>query len=246
MAYLKPNQSAVEALRLILERAGFHNYSENRRIDLGATLGVFSPTYFFDDPNSHYEGVCICLDGRTTSNYEAIVDELRGRFYEVIEVQSEETTDLPAMKNHLFRLARVLIGRDPAILVRDNPTWFVAPSAEPSAPVGALNTKQAALPASSIWDECIELLDPIWRPLADGLRAGGMPSPTDVDWEIAVNGRVGRRRAVMVWLTRDAYVALVGDCAATQAEIEISPSSDPAAVSGILGPRLNLLGILHC
>jgi len=28
------------------------------------------------------------------------------------------------MKNHLFRLARVLIGRDPAILVRDNPTWF--------------------------------------------------------------------------------------------------------------------------
>jgi hypothetical protein len=41
-------------------------------------------------------------------------------------------------------------------------------------------------------------------------------------------------------------VALVGDCAATQAEIEISPSSDPAAVSGILGPRLNLLGILHC
>jgi hypothetical protein len=239
MADLGPNQSAMEALRLMLERAGFHNYSRNCRIDLGATLGVFTPTYFFDDPNSHYEGVCICLDVPMTLNDEAAVDELRRRFYEVIEVQSEETGDLPAMRNHLFRLAKVLIGRDPAILVRDNPTWFVAPSAQPFTPPKAMNTQQDAVPAPSIWDECIELLDPTWKPLADGLRTHGIPSPTDVDWEIMVNGRVGRRRAVMVWLTPDAYVALVGDHATTPAEIEISPSSDPSALSAILQPRLS-------
>jgi hypothetical protein len=114
----------------MLVRAGFHNFSREKQIRLGGALGEFSPTFFFEDPNGHYEGVCVCLDGQTTLNYGDAIKEILSRFFEVIDVRSEELTDLAAMQGHFFRLGRILLGRDPALLVRDNPTWFASPEGQ--------------------------------------------------------------------------------------------------------------------
>jgi hypothetical protein len=230
-----------EKLRRMLERAGFHNYSQEHEIDLGMTLGSMRSTFFFEDPNGHYEGICVCLGESRLLNCARVVAELRRRFFEVIEIRSNDLSDIEAMREHFFRLGRALFGRDPAALVRDDRSWFAAPDltaiggAVTASPIGVPNDRTVSVDA---WPECMDLLDPRWRVLAQALQGAGIPSPTDVDWEIPVGGRVADRRAVMVWQEADDYIALVADKATTPAQIAVSPGSDAAALAEILRQKL--------
>ena len=149
-----PVNDAEETLRLMLERAGFHAFRCQERIDLGRPLGVTLPDFFFDDPNGHVDGVCIYLDGmsnRLHGNEETrrrdrqIREELRARFYEVIEVPFGNLSDREAMRRHFFRLGRILLGREGASRIRDDVSWFERASSVPT------------MPATDVgWRECVD------------------------------------------------------------------------------------------
>ncbi len=232
-----PVNDAEETLRLMLERAGFHGFRCQHRIELGRPLGATAPDFYFDDPSAHFDGVCIYLDGMsgqlhgnedTRRRDRQIREELRSRFYEVIEIPFGNLTDREAMRRHFFRLGRILLGRDSANRLRDDASWFEA------------RPGSAESPTADPWQECIELLSPEWLPLAEGLRAAGVPAPTDVDWDVPAGDLVGDTRAVMVWLMGDDFIALAAPQGAAEDDriVRVTPQSPPAEVAAVLFEKI--------
>jgi hypothetical protein len=128
-----PVGEAEPRLRELLSRAGFPAGEWHKQILLGRPLGSTSPDVHFpgDDPGD--PGVCVYLDGlsqhihgnpETVAQDRAIREELRARHYEVFEIPASDLDDRDAMARHFFRLARVLLGKDTARGLRDNPSWF--------------------------------------------------------------------------------------------------------------------------
>jgi hypothetical protein len=234
-----PVNDAEETLRLMLDRAGFHGYRCQDSIDLGRPLGGTVPDFFFEDPNASFEGICVYLDGmsnRLHGNDETrrrdrqLREELRSRFYEVIEIPFGNLSDREAMRRHFFRLGRILLGREGANRVRDDVGWFDTPAAAPPSGRSAVDA----------WVECLELLSAEWQPLAEGLRTAGVPAPTDVDWDVPDGPLVGETRAVMVWVFGDEYLALVPPAGATDDErlIQVTPQSPANEVAAVLFERI--------
>lgn len=134
-----PINEAEATLRALLERAGFPPPIGQRPIDLGRPLGSTTPDFFYDDPAGRLDGICIYLDGlsghihgnaATQRRDREIREELRHRGYEVFEIPFGHLSDQAAMVRHFYRLGRILLGRDGAGRLRDEPTWF---SSEPLA-----------------------------------------------------------------------------------------------------------------
>lgn len=128
-----PDNAAEEALRALLERAGFHGWEAQRVIELGMPLGRTRPDFFFADPEDRREGICIYLDGMsrrlhgdpaTARRDREIREELRERGYEVIEIQASQLQDKEAMRKHFYRLGRLLLGRQAAEAIRAGDGWF--------------------------------------------------------------------------------------------------------------------------
>ena len=105
----------------------------HKQIILGEPLGSTSPDCFWpgddDDP-----GTCLYLDGLSAhihgnlANQQkdyAIRTELRNRNYHVVEIAASDLHDQGAMTGHFYRLARVLLGKNEAKTIRDNPIWFI-------------------------------------------------------------------------------------------------------------------------
>jgi hypothetical protein len=125
------------------------------------------------------------------------------------------------MRRHFFSIGRLLLERDQAREIRDNPAWFDVPAPEP-------------VDSSGAWDELLGLLDTRWHPLAAGLRTAGVPPPRDVDWDILVDGRVSGDRAVMVWDGGSAPVVLIEDARFSTNEcrsVVASPDADPHEIA---------------
>ena len=87
----------------------------------------------YPDPTERSDGVCIFLDGlsgrihgnpETRDRDEQIRERLREMGYEVISIPATALTDRERMASYFFRLARCLMDRAAAELVRTNPTWF--------------------------------------------------------------------------------------------------------------------------
>lgn len=125
--------SAAQLLKRLLERAGFSGFLEEHPLPLGLSLGTTTPDFFFNDPNGHYEGIAIYLDGmsghihgnpQTRARDRQLREELRSRFYEVFEITYNQLLDKESMTLHFFRLGRVLLGREGAESLRDNSQWF--------------------------------------------------------------------------------------------------------------------------
>jgi hypothetical protein len=199
--------NAAEArLRALLERAGFPAGIWYHEIPLGRPLGSTTPDVFFagDDEDP---GVCIYLDGlsehihgnpHTAAQDRALRDELRARYYEVFEIPASELDDREAMARHFYRLARVLLGKDKARDLRNDASWFETSHAAAESPSG-----------EHAWEEILTLLEPVWHPLARGLRDAEIPPPDDVYWDLMDGGRVTEQQALMVWRCADAVVTLV-------------------------------------
>jgi hypothetical protein len=127
-----PVNQAEETLKGMLKRAGFPAGEWHHEIALGKPLGNTYPDVFFADDEGE-PGVCLYLDGlsqhihgnkETAKKDRAIRDQLRSVGHEVFEIAATELTDRDAMARHFFRLARVLMGKEKARDVRNDPSWF--------------------------------------------------------------------------------------------------------------------------
>jgi hypothetical protein len=130
-----PANRAEALLRFLLDRAGLPQPEWHKSIDLGRPLGSTRPDCFWeveDEP-----GLCLYMDGLSghihgnpaTRDIDlAIRETLRSKNYEVIVVAATQLYDRAAMVGHFHRIARILIGRDRAREVRDDPSWFVEPN----------------------------------------------------------------------------------------------------------------------
>lgn len=129
----RPVNQPERQLHTMLKRAGFPDPICQYSIDLGHPLGITTPDFFFTDPTSRTQGLCIYLDGTSQSLHgdprrqerdRAIRDELRYRNYEVIEIRVGDLADQQLMSRHFYRIARTLLGSEAAKTLRDQPTWL--------------------------------------------------------------------------------------------------------------------------
>jgi len=129
----EPVNNAEDALRALLERAGFHGWRAQHAIDLGRPLGLTKPDFFFEDASGRSDGICVYLDGlsrhihgnpTTAKRDRELREELRSRSYEVLEIAATQLTDRGAMQRHFYRLGRLLLGREAAERLREQDEWF--------------------------------------------------------------------------------------------------------------------------
>jgi hypothetical protein len=128
-----PVNKAESTLHALLQRAGFPQPIGQRSINLGKPLGSTTPDFFYEDPDRRAEGICIYLDGMsrhihgnaaTQRRDRELREELRNRGYEVFEIPFGQLSDRDAMIRHFYRLGRILLGREQAGKLRDEPAWF--------------------------------------------------------------------------------------------------------------------------
>lgn len=126
----EPVNDAESRLQEMLKRAGFPNPIAQKTIDLGKPLGSTTPDFFYDDPNDLFDGICIDLDGMskhlhgnsaTQQRDRQIRETLNNQEYRVIEIPVGSLDDRQAMANHFHSLGRILLGKERAKSIRDNP-----------------------------------------------------------------------------------------------------------------------------
>jgi hypothetical protein len=201
----KPVNPGEQILAAMLDRAGLHGYEPQYEIDLGKPLGTTTPDFFFEDPNEHYEGVCIYLDGlsghlhgnpETAERDRRIREQLRADFYEVIEITRTQLDDPEAMRRHFARLGRVLGGKERASQLKRDVSWYAEPQLdEPE------REDQA-------WDEALDLLGESYEEIVNELMEAGVPPPSDVHWDLVIEDRVSGKKAIMVWEQEGRHVAV--------------------------------------
>lgn len=129
-------------LRGLLLKAGFPEAEWQHHIELGRPLGSTTPDCFFAGEDPRDPGVCVYLDGlsdhihgnaATAGRDRAIRKELKARGYDVFEIAATELWDRDGMARHFFKLGRVLLGRDRARELRDQPDWFPEAATEAAA-----------------------------------------------------------------------------------------------------------------
>lgn len=164
-----PVNAAEEKLRGMLDRAGFPSPWWQHRIHLGRPLDSTTPDCFFPGDDEADPGTCIYLDGlsghlhgnpETAARDRQIREELRSRGYEVIEIPASDLDDRDAMARHFFRLARILMGREQARALRDDPSWFApeAARAEASATANVLPFRRVRPSPENVYRTAVPLL----------------------------------------------------------------------------------------
>jgi hypothetical protein len=148
----------------MLKRAGFPDPIAQKPIDLGKPLGTTTPDFFYADPNDLFDGICIYLDGmskhlhgnpETQQRDRQIRETLNNRDYKVIEIPVGNLDDRQAMAQHFHSLGRILLGKERAKSIRDNPEWF-----------DTVNS-----PSLGDLDDLLSLFDAEWHPLVQSLIA---------------------------------------------------------------------------
>ncbi len=118
----------------MLQRAGFPDAIRHDQIQLGKPLGSTSPDCFFYGEDEEDPGTCVYLDGlrehihgndETREKDRVIREELRARHYWVLEIAANALYDREKMR-HFFNLGQILVGKEMARGVRNNPEWFEA------------------------------------------------------------------------------------------------------------------------
>jgi SOS-response transcriptional repressor LexA len=134
-----PVGPAEMRLRQLIQSAGFPEPKWQHGIQLGRPLGSTTPDCFFAGEDEQDPGICIYLDGlsehihgnpTTAMKDRQIREELRSRHYEVFEIPYTDLDDKAKMAQHFYRLGRILLGKDRAKSLRDDPTWFTEAATE--------------------------------------------------------------------------------------------------------------------
>ncbi|HSH01927.1 MAG TPA: DEAD/DEAH box helicase [Anaerolineae bacterium] len=128
-----PVNEAESKLLEMIQRAGLPTPTTQKELDLGV-FGYTVPDFFYDEEAQNvYEGVCIYLDGLSKHIHgnldnqrrdREIRDSLRNLEYEVIAIPYTDLTDREAMKEHLYMLGRLLLGRKKAKKIQEEDNWF--------------------------------------------------------------------------------------------------------------------------
>ena len=135
-----PVNVAEQNLQAKLQAAGFPEPEWQRQISLGRPLGTTTPDCYFPEDQPDEPGVCIYLDGlsdhihgnpETQEKDRQIREQLRSQGYEVLEIAASELWDKERMRQHFFRLGRLLLGREEARALRDDPDWFDSAETRP-------------------------------------------------------------------------------------------------------------------
>ena len=126
--------NAEQTLQGMLSRAGFPAPEWHKQVSLGKPLGTTSPDAFFAGDEGE-PGTVIYLDGlsagihgnaETQAHDHSIRTTLRNQGFEVIEIPASHLSDKAAMTIHFFRLAKAILGREDAKIIREKPEWYVA------------------------------------------------------------------------------------------------------------------------
>ncbi len=128
-----PVNDVEMALRTMLLRAGFPEPEWHKEIELGRPLGRTVPDCFFPGDDPADPGICVYLDGlsrhihgnpATRDRDRDIRETLRSKGYEVFAIAASDLSDQAAMAALFYRLARAVMGKDRARMVRENAEWF--------------------------------------------------------------------------------------------------------------------------
>lgn len=129
----QPVDEAEATFRALLQRAGFQEPEWHRDIHLGKPLGSTSPDCYFPGDDLDEPGVCVCLAGlsahilgnpATRPQDRAFREQLRARHYWVFEIAASDLADRGPMARRFYALGQVLLAKDRARELRDQPTWF--------------------------------------------------------------------------------------------------------------------------
>lgn len=117
----------------MLKATGLGCFETERPLKLSGKV-VTRPDVYFDAPNDMFEGVCVYLDGmsehlhgnaQTAVQDRQIREELRNKYFEVVVIQYQDLYDKIAMRAHMSRIARAVVGKDKARSVADDDAWFI-------------------------------------------------------------------------------------------------------------------------
>ena len=180
-----PVNVAEMRLRQLMHAAGFSEPQWQYGIQLGRPLGSTTPDCFFPGDDEQDPGICIYLDGlsahihgnpATAAKDRQIREELRARHYEVFEIPCTDLDDKAKMAQHFYRLGRILLGKDRAKSLRDDPRWFTDERIESDKQV--LPFRRTSGEASTRYKSCVPLV-------SLKAAAGGFGSPDTaetLDW----------------------------------------------------------------
>jgi ATP-dependent helicase YprA (DUF1998 family) len=133
----QPVNDAEAFLQDLFKRAGFPTPKAQHPIPLGKPLGTTRPDFFFEDPEETVEGVCIYLDGLSENIHgnperqqldQAITDKLEALDYEVFRIAASELWDQNAMAKHFSKIARTLLDKQQAKVLKTDQTWYQTPT----------------------------------------------------------------------------------------------------------------------
>ena len=127
-----PGNAPEQQLVAMLKAAGLSDFETETPIKLSGGFDT-RPDVYFHEPNDQFEGVCVYLDGmsqhihgnaQTAAKDHQIREELRNTDYEVIEIQYQELFDKTAMRDHIRRIARAVVGKKKAKEIIATDDWF--------------------------------------------------------------------------------------------------------------------------
>jgi hypothetical protein len=128
----------------------------------------------------------------TRARDRQIRDELRNKDYKVVEIQYQELFDLEVMRDVMAQIGRALVGRQKARELKEDTSWFVCDEPPPSEP--------QAQSVDDVWNEIIQLTDPLWADFVQRMRERDLPPPDDVDAEMVdASGKVTGETAAFLW-----------------------------------------------
>lgn len=184
-----PVNIAEMRLRHLIQSAGFQEPRWQHQIQLGRPLGSTTPDCFFQGDDDQDPGICIYLDGlsehihgnpTTQAKDRQIREELRARHYEVFEIPYTDLDDRAKMAQHFYRLGRILLGKDRAKSLRDDPKWFTEATTDQRAESDqeVLPFRRASGEVAARYKSCVPLV-------SLKAAAGGFGSPNaaeTLDW----------------------------------------------------------------
>ncbi|MAC32072.1 MAG: helicase [Haliea sp.] len=130
----EPTNPPEQQLSALLKAAGLGQFETEKPIKLSGGITT-RPDVYFHEPNDQYEGVCVYLDGmsshlhgnaQTAANDQQIRAELENTGYAVVTIQYQELYDKTAMRSHMRKIARAVVGRKQAKALEADASWFDA------------------------------------------------------------------------------------------------------------------------
>ncbi|MBU0756309.1 MAG: DUF1998 domain-containing protein, partial [Planctomycetes bacterium] len=180
-----PVNVAERKLKNMLRAADFPEGVWQESHPLPRPLKSTRPDLTYNDPDDATRKIFIYLDGlsehihgnpQTMERDRQIREELKGQGHDVLTITAADLDDREAMKRHLSRLARLLIGRDAAKKVtQEAGDWFAARTSAKTGMVDAMPFKIVDPDAKDRFKSCVPIFS--LKAAAGSFSEGQVPEP---------------------------------------------------------------------